>query len=307
LSASERLPVIGLTTYLERAKTGVWDVPASFLPKVYFDAVEKAGGIAVLLPPQAISDEIADRLLDSLDGLILTGGKDIEPARYGQEAHDQTDEPRRDRDEWEDTLLRRALEREVPFLGICRGAQMLNVALGGTLHQHLPDVVGDRRYQAGDGVFNHVEVDIEGGSRLASLLSSLPELSPFPEPVEGNSPNSPLRQAQGATAGGATAGGAAAQRATAGGATVVDVPVYHHQAIDELGDGLVVTARTSDGTIEAVELPSVPFGVAVQWHPEESPDDIRLFAGLVDAARDYRAATAGNPNHPRSAENGTAL
>jgi putative glutamine amidotransferase len=243
LSASDRLPLIGLTTYLERAKTGVWDVPASFLPKVYFDAVERAGGIAVLLPPQAVSDAIADRLLDSLDGLILTGGKDIEPARYGQDAHPETDEPRRDRDAWEDALLRRAIEREIPFLGICRGAQVLNVVRGGTLLQHLPDVVGDRRYQAGQGIFNHVEVDVEQNSRLASLLVS----------------------------------------------DELDVPVYHHQAIDELGDGLVVTARTPDGTIEAVELSSVPFGVAVQWHPEESPEDIRLFAGLVDAARTYRA------------------
>jgi putative glutamine amidotransferase len=249
LSASDRLPLIGLTTYLERAKTGVWDVPASFLPRVYFDAVEKAGGIAVLLPPQAISDPIADRLLDSLDGLILTGGKDIEPSRYGQDAHPETDEPRRDRDAWEDTLLRRAIEREIPFLGICRGAQMLNIARGGTLHQHLPDVVGDRRYQAGEGIFNHVEVDVAKGSRLESLLS------PFSEPAT----------------------------------TTIDVPVYHHQAIDALGAGLVVTARTPDGTIEAVELESVPFGVAVQWHPEESADDIRLFAGLVEAARQYRA------------------
>lgn len=249
MSASERLPVIGLTTYLERAKTGVWDVPASFLPKVYFDAVEKAGGIAVLLPPQAVSDAIADRLLDSLDGLILTGGKDIEPSRYGQEAHPETDEPRPDRDAWEDTLLRRAIEREIPFLGICRGAQMLNVARGGTLHQHLPDVVGDRRYQAGEGVFNHVEVSVEQDSRLAGLLSD-----------------------------------------------TIDVPVYHHQAIDTLGDGLVVTARTPDGTIEAVELDSVPFGVAVQWHPEESREDIRLFAGLVEAASKYRAQEQDSPN-----------
>jgi len=249
LSASERLPVIGLTTYLERAKTGVWDVPASFLPKVYFDAVEKAGGIAVLLPPQAVSDAIADRLLDSLDGLILTGGKDIEPSRYGQEAHPETDEPRPDRDAWEDTLLRRAIEREIPFLGICRGAQMLNVARGGTLHQHLPDVIGDRRYQAGEGVFNHVEVSVEQDSRLAGLLSD-----------------------------------------------TIDVPVYHHQAIDTLGDGLVVTARTPDGTIEAVELDSVPFGVAVQWHPEESREDIRLFAGLVEAASKYRAQEQDSPN-----------
>jgi len=248
LSASDRLPVIGLTTYLERAKTGVWDVPASFLPKVYFDAVEKAGGIAVLLPPQAISEAIADRLLDSLDGLILTGGKDIEPSRYGQDAHPETDEPRPDRDAWEDTLLRRAIEREIPFLGICRGAQMLNVARGGTLHQHLPDVVGDRRYQAGQGIFNHVEVSVAEDSRLAGLLSD-----------------------------------------------TIDVPVYHHQAIDQLGDGLVVTARTSDGVIEAVELDSVPFGVAVQWHPEESRDDIRLFAGLVEAAREYRAQEQDSP------------
>lgn len=249
MNGSERLPVIGLTTYLERAKTGVWDVPASFLPKVYFDAVEKAGGIAVLLPPQAVSDAIADRLLDSLDGLILTGGKDIEPSRYGQEAHPETDEPRPDRDAWEDTLLRRAIEREIPFLGICRGAQMLNVARGGTLHQHLPDVVGDRRYQAGEGVFNHVEVSVEQDSRLAGLLSD-----------------------------------------------TIDVPVYHHQAIDTLGEGLVVTARTPDGTIEAVELDSVPFGVAVQWHPEESREDIRLFAGLVEAAREYRAQEQDSPN-----------
>ncbi|SMG11533.1 gamma-glutamyl-gamma-aminobutyrate hydrolase family protein [Agreia pratensis] len=270
MSASDRLPVIGLTTYLERAKTGVWDVPASFLPKVYFDAVEKAGGIAVLLPPQAISEAIADRLLDSLDGLILTGGKDIESSRYGQDAHPETDEPRPDRDAWEDALLRRAIEREIPFLGICRGAQMLNVARGGTLHQHLPDVVGDRRYQAGEGVFNHVEVSVAEDSRLSSLLF------PFPEPVEGNSSNGPLRQAQGTDA--------------------IDVPVYHHQAIDALGDGLVVTARTPDGTIEAVELDSVPFGVAVQWHPEESRDDIRLFAGLVEAARQYRAQEQDSPN-----------
>jgi putative glutamine amidotransferase len=249
LSASDRLPVIGLTTYLERAKTGVWDVPASFLPKVYFDAVEKAGGIAVLLPPQAISEAIADRLLDSLDGLILTGGKDIEPSRYGQDAHPETDEPRPDRDAWEDTLLRRAIEREIPFLGICRGAQMLNVARGGTLHQHLPDVVGDRRYQAGQGIFNHVEVSVAEDSRLAGLLSD-----------------------------------------------TIEVPVYHHQAIDQLGDGVVVTARTSDGVIEAVELDSVPFGVAVQWHPEESRDDIRLFAGLVEAAREYRAQEQDSPH-----------
>jgi putative glutamine amidotransferase len=235
--------VIGLTTYLEQAKTGVWDVPASFLPQVYFEAVTRAGGIAVLLPPQPASPEIAARVLDSIDGLVITGGKDVDPARYGQQPHPTTDDPRPDRDEWEDALLTAAIERKLPFLGICRGAQVLNVARGGTLHQHLPEVVGHDGYQLGDGNFNTVPVSVDDGSDLHELIG------------DG-----------------------------------VDVAVYHHQAIDQLGDGLRVTARTADGVIEAVELDSVPFGVAVQWHPEETLDDLRLFAGLVEAAQVYRSA-----------------
>ncbi|WP_241977267.1 gamma-glutamyl-gamma-aminobutyrate hydrolase family protein [Cryobacterium sp. Sr8] len=247
MSASDR-PVIGLTTYLERAQTGVWDVPAAFLPKSYFEAVTRAGGIAVLLPPQPVDPEIARRVLEGLDGLIITGGKDLDPARYGQDAHPATDEPRRDRDAWEDELLRQAIDRDLPFLGICRGAQVLNVALGGSLHQHLPDIVGDTTYQAGAGVFNRVAVALEGESHIQEMLG--------------------------------------------GDADPLAVPVYHHQAIDRIAEGLVVTARTGDGVIQAVELPTVAFGVAVQWHPEESPEDIRLFEGLVDAARHYREARA---------------
>lgn len=239
-------PVIGLTTYLEQAQTGVWDVPAAFLPKTYFESVTRAGGIAVLLPPQPASAAIAERVIDGLDGLIVCGGKDIEPSRYGQIAHPETDEPRPDRDAWEDALLRAALARELPFLGICRGAQMLNVALGGTLHQHLPDVIGDRRYQAGGGVFNTVEVDVDPGSKLAGIV----------------------------------------------GADTVYAQVYHHQAIDRVAEGLQVTARTPDGTIEAVEAPGVPFAVAVQWHPEMDAEDLRLFASLVEAARAYRSVPA---------------
>lgn len=242
-------PVIGLTTYLEQSKTGVWDVPASFLPKVYFEAVTAAGGIAVLLPPQPVDEGIADRVLDSLDGLIITGGKDVDPARYGQEPHPLTDEPRRDRDTWEDALLRRAIDRELPFLGICRGAQVLNVALGGTLHQHLPDVIGQNGYQMGGGVFSAVDIAVTPDSTVHSLLS------------DG-----------------------------------LSVPVYHHQAIDRVAEGLIVSATTADGVIEAVELPSVPFGVAVQWHPEEATDDIRLFAGLVDAATTYAQDKTNAPN-----------
>lgn len=247
MSVSDR-PVIGLTTYLEQAQTGVWDVPAAFLPKSYFEAVTRAGGIAVLLPPQPVSPEIAARVLQGLDGLIITGGKDLNPARYGQEAHPATDEPRLDRDAWEDELLRQAIERDLPFLGICRGAQMLNVALGGSLHQHLPDVVGNTSYQAGGGVFNRVPIELEAESRVDLMLGGRPE--------------------------------------------ALSVPVYHHQSIDRIAEGLVVSARTSDGVIQAVELPTVAFGVAVQWHPEETPEDIRLFEGLVDAARHYRKASA---------------
>jgi putative glutamine amidotransferase len=163
-------PIIGLTTYRERAVSGVWDVEASFLPANYIDSVTRAGGVALLLPPQPASAETARAVVERLDGLIVCGGKDIDPARYGQEAHPETDAPRPERDAWEDHLLTAALEADLPFLGICRGAQLLNVSLGGTLHQHLPDVVGDRRYQAGGGVFSHVDVAVEPESRLRGLL-----------------------------------------------------------------------------------------------------------------------------------------
>ena len=243
-------PLIGVTTYLERTQTGVWDVPASFLPKAYLDAVTDAGGIAVLLPPQPASREIARTVVSALDGLIVAGGADVDPARYGQPPHPRTGAPRTDRDTWEDALLTEAIAIELPFLGICRGAQVLNVALGGTLHQHLPDVVGSERYQPSPAVFGEGEVTIEPDTRLAALIGS-----------------------------GAGAGSAAA---------TLPVHYYHHQALDEVADGLVVTARSEDGVIEAVELDGVPFGLGVQWHPEQDAADRRLFAGLVDAARTHR-------------------
>ena len=237
-------PLIGVTTYLERTQTGVWDVPASFLPKAYLDAVTDAGGIAVLLPPQPASPEIARTVLASLDGLIVAGGADVDPVRYGQDPHPRTGAPRTDRDDWEDALLTEAIATELPFLGICRGAQVLNVALGGTLVQHLPDVVGSERYQPSPAVFGDGEVTVEPGSRLSAVLGD--EAGTLP------------------------------------------VHSYHHQALDVVADGLTVTARSEDGVIEAVELESVPFGLAVQWHPEQDAADRRLFAGLVEAARTHR-------------------
>lgn len=250
LSASDSTvgrPLIGLTTYLEQAQSGVWDVQAAFLPKVYFDAVNRAGGIAVLLPPQPVDQDAAASVIQTLDGLIITGGKDVNPARYGQEPHPTTDAPRLDRDAWEDALLTAAIESGTPFLGICRGLQLLNVSLGGTLHQHLPEVVGSERYNLGGGVFATNEAFVDANSGLAGVLGH-----------DG----------------------------------AISVKSYHHQAIDAVADGLTVTARSDDGTIQAVEYADNPYGLAVQWHPEEDANDLRLFAGLVEAAREFRGVRA---------------
>jgi putative glutamine amidotransferase len=239
-------PVLGLTTYLEQAQTGVWDVRAALLPEFYHQGVLRAGGIATLLPPQPVTDEIARRVLDGLDGLIITGGKDVDPARYGEAPHPKTDEPRRDRDAWEFALLSEAMRRRMPVLGICRGAQVLNVALGGTLHQHLPDVVGHSDHQLGNAVFNTSHIHTVPGTRLAALI--------------GDSS---------------------------------DAQCYHHQAIAELGDGLVASARDDAGVIEAIEIPGEAFVLAVQWHPEECLDDLRLFEAVVEAAAAYASDRVG--------------
>ena len=237
-------PVIGLTTYLERAQQGVWDVRAAFLPQVYLDATPAVGGAGVLLPPQPDPDAAADAVLDGLDGLVLTGGLDVDPALYGAAPHPETDEPRTDRDAWELALLAGARRRGMPVFGICRGLQLANVAAGGTLHQHLPEALGTRRYQLGGGVFATNTATVEDGTRLADIV----------------------------------------------GAGDLSVRSYHHQGIDRVGDGLVVSARSDDGLPQAIETIEGPWFVAVQWHPEEDAADRRLFAALVAAARRFRAA-----------------
>ncbi|MFT4219475.1 MAG: gamma-glutamyl-gamma-aminobutyrate hydrolase family protein [Microbacterium sp.] len=163
-------PVIGLTTYLERAKQGVWDVRAAFLPQQYFDAVTASGGVAILLPPQPAAT--ADAVLERLDGLILTGGIDVQPELYGADRHPATDPARPDRDEWELALFRGAERRRMPVLAICRGLQLVNVARGGTLHQHLPEALGTERYRIGGGVFAENLVHIDDGTRLAELVGA---------------------------------------------------------------------------------------------------------------------------------------
>ena len=174
LRARETPPVIGLTTYLEQARQGVWDVRAAFLPQQYFDAVTASGGIAVLLPPQPAPDVAAPPVLDGLDGLILTGGLDVQPELYGAVRHPLTDPARPDRDDWELALFRGAEERRMPVLAICRGLQLVNVARGGTLHQHLPEALATERYRVGGGVFATNEVLVDDGTRLAGLLGAGP-------------------------------------------------------------------------------------------------------------------------------------
>ncbi len=233
------------------------------------EGVNLAGGTAVLLPPQPA--DAADRVLNGLDGVVITGGGDMDPANYGQQPHPATDEPvpaNRDRDTWEIALIRGALRRGMPVLGICRGAQVLNVALGGTLHQHLPDVLGHTRHQQGNAVFSTSTVHTVPGTRLAALI--------------GESS---------------------------------DAQCYHHQAIDRLGEGLIISAQDEDGVIEAVEIPpgasgatgqgSDNFVLAVQWHPEERLDDIRLFGAVVEAATQYATEKAA-PWGSREATRGKA-
>ncbi|GAA5021028.1 gamma-glutamyl-gamma-aminobutyrate hydrolase family protein [Kitasatospora paranensis] len=129
-------PLVGITSYLDEAAWGVWRQSAALVPQTYVDAVSRAGGTPVLLPPRPGG---VDRLLDALDGLVLAGGSDLDPARYGATPDPRTGPPHRARDEREFELLAGALRRDLPVLGVCRGMQLLNVALGGTLIQHLPD------------------------------------------------------------------------------------------------------------------------------------------------------------------------
>lgn len=160
-------PLIGVTSYFERARFGVWDTESAVLSRSYLDLVVAAGGMPVLLPP--VGHWQAEHL-DRLDGLVLSGGADVEPARYGRDRAPRTGPANEARDDAEFTVLEHALRADLPVLAICRGMQILNSALGGTLHQHLPDVVGGDTHQPRPGVFGQVEATIERGTALAGVL-----------------------------------------------------------------------------------------------------------------------------------------
>ncbi len=239
-------PIVGITCYEEEAAWGSWRTVAAIIPVSYVRAIERAGAIAVLLPPQNLTPAEAEEVVARLDGLVVSGGNDIDPTYYGASAHHQTVVAGGERDALELAAIGAAVEGEVPTLAICRGLQVLNVARGGTLVQHLPDVLGHEGHSPTPGSFGEHAVHIEPGTKLASVLSWK----------------------------------------SAG------VPTHHHQAIADLGRGLTPSAHADDGVIEAVEDPTVPFLLGVQWHPEAGADPA-LFDALVTAARERAAGREG--------------
>jgi putative glutamine amidotransferase len=206
----------------------------------YVEAVRAAGGVPVVVP-HLDSPEIP-ALLARLDGVVLCGGIDIAPARYGAVAAPETNVPQPERDAFEMALIERLLEDNVPTLGVCRGVQSLNVALGGTLHQHLSVHPTDMVWTATPHT-----VDVMAGSRLAAVT----------------------------------------------GRAQLSVNSLHHQAVDRVGHGIVVTGRAgADGGVEAIEIKGAPNVLAVQWHPEvlcPAPEHLALFENLVETARQRRA------------------
>jgi putative glutamine amidotransferase len=245
---SMRRAVIGICTALERARWSVWDQQAALLPRSYIDAVQRAGALALLLPPDESATEDPEQLLDLLDGLVLAGGADIDPASYGQPPHAETVDTMPERDAFEIALTRAAIERDMPVLGICRGMQLINVARGGTLLQHLPELYGHHEHRRVLGSFDGADHDVilNAGSLAASAAGEVAHATKS----------------------------------------------HHHQGVDRLGEGLVVSGLSNlDELPEAIELPDRRFVLGVQWHPEA---DMRsaVVAALVRAAAHADTAIA---------------
>jgi putative glutamine amidotransferase len=159
--------VVGITTYVEPAAWGVWKLPAALIPYDYVRAIEHAGARALLVPP---SEDGVEETLDALDGILFSGGADLDPDVYGAEAHPETNGVRPERDRAELALLEAALARDMPVLAVCRGMQVMNVARGGDLVQHLPDVVGNESHREVKGTFSEHPVRIEDGSKLGAVV-----------------------------------------------------------------------------------------------------------------------------------------
>jgi len=248
-------PAIGIVTALEQARYGVWDVPAALSPFSYIAAIQAAGGLAVMIPPDARLAADPDEMLDRIDGLLLAGGGDVGPDRYGQASHPETGATVPARDELELALVTRAIERDLPVLGICRGMQLINVARGGTLLQHLPGLLGHEEHRRALGSFDGADHDVD--------------LTP----------------------------GSLAERVA--GEARHQAKSHHHQGIDRVGQGLLVSGRCPlDDLPEAIELPDKRFVLGVQWHPEadlSSPVVGALVAAAREAAEDAAGTASAAP------------
>jgi len=242
-------PVIGICTALEGARWGVWDQPAALLPVNYLQAIRRAGGLALMLAPdEAVTDD-PEQMLGLIDGLVLAGGADIDPGSYGAAAHPLTIDTVPERDRFEIALVRGSIERDMPVLGICRGMQLINVALGGTLLQHLPEHVGHEQHRRVPGSL------ASGAAHDVTL-------------------------AEGSVA------------ASAVGDTRHSMRSHHHQGVDRLGSGLIVSGTSQlDDVPEAIELPERRFVLGVQWHPEADEESVVIDA-LVRAAERFALAPA---------------
>ncbi|MGO9489350.1 MAG: gamma-glutamyl-gamma-aminobutyrate hydrolase family protein [Solirubrobacteraceae bacterium] len=243
-------PVIGICTALEKARWSVWDLDAALLPMSYVQAVQSAGGMPLLLPPDEQTTEEPAQLLGLLDGLILAGGADIDPSCYGQATDPHTVDTVPERDRFEIGLARAAIERDLPLLGICRGMQLINVACGGTLIQHLPD-------RFGHGEHRRVVGSFDGSDHDVNLID-----------------------------------GTLAQQAA--GQTAHATKSHHHQGVDCLGAGLIVSGVSAleDDLTEAIELPERRFVLGVQWHPEADEESTVIASLVAAAARSALAAAS---------------
>jgi putative glutamine amidotransferase len=237
-------PVIGICAVRERARWAFWDQTAHLVADTYVAAIQSTGALAVLLP---VEPNAPERLLDRINGLLLIGGADLDPRSYGEQPAPGVEATYRERDDFEIALTRAAIERGMPYLGICRGMQILNVALGGNLNQHLTLEDGSTPHRRIVGTFegNEHSIRLEPGSLAARALEE--------EQHEGR--------------------------------------CHHHQAVDRLGSGLVVTGRAEDGVPEAIELSDGGWVLGVQWHPEAA-DKRELFRSFVAAAREWAAEPA---------------
>jgi putative glutamine amidotransferase len=242
-------PVIGITARPQNVPSAHNEMLGYVATHTYTDSILRGGGIPVLILP--VEHDFIDSILDRIDGVVLTGGGDIAPERYGAVRDDAVRMVNHERDEFEIALVTKVYERKMPMLAICRGNQVVNVAFGGTLIQHLPSHSGAHDHDiAGEGAYEpHAQALVEEGSKIALIF----------------------------------------------GAGLHGINSIHHQAVEQLGDGLEVVASAPDGTVEALEHEDKAWDLlSVQWHPEylsarDHGDSHDLFTAFVDSAAKYAA------------------